>query len=110
MAILIPRKGAVGRFLNPHPFNGKEHAAITMCASAGAVSALATEAFAAQALYYGGYPNKGAGIFITLSSQLLGYGVAGLMRETLVYPTKMLYPMNRKSFQLAMRIARTPSI
>ena len=68
--------------------------AITLCASAGAVSALATEAFAAQALYYGGYPNKGAGIFVTLSSQLLGYGVAGLLRETLVYPTQMLYPMN----------------
>lgn len=94
MALVLPRKGAIGRFLNPHKFNVKEHAAITMCASAGAVSALATEALAAQALYYGGYPNKGAGVFITLSSQLLGYGVAGLMRPTLVYPTKMLYPIN----------------
>jgi len=94
MALAIPRIGPVGRFLNPGPFNMKEHAAITLCASAGAVSALATEAFAAQALYYGGYPNKGAGIFVTLSSQLLGYGVAGLLRETLVYPTQMLYPMN----------------
>lgn len=94
MAFVIPRKGWIGKWLNPQPFNMKEHAAITLCASAGAVSALATEAFAAQALYYGGYPSKAGGVFITIASQLLGYGFAGLMRETLVYPTKMLYPMN----------------
>lgn len=94
MALLIPRRGAVGRLLNPGPFNIKEHAAITMCATAGAVSALATEALAAQSLYYGGYPNKGAGVFIVLSSQTFGYGIAGLLREVLVYPTKMLWPVS----------------
>lgn len=25
---------------------------------------------------------------------MLGYGIAGLLRETLVYPTKMLWPVN----------------
>jgi hypothetical protein len=62
-------------------------------ASAAAVSALATEALAAQELFYGGYPSKVAGIFIVLSSQLLGFGVAGLLREVIVHPTKMLWPM-----------------
>lgn len=94
MAVIIPRKGAIGRFLNPHPFNIKEHAAIALMASAASVSALATEALAAQSPYYGGYPNRGAGVFITMSSQLIGYGIAGCLRETLVYPTKMLYPIN----------------
>ncbi|KAI5237529.1 OPT superfamily oligopeptide transporter [Aureobasidium subglaciale] len=89
---LIPRKGWL-RYLNPHGFNQKEHAAITIMASAAAVSALATEALAAQALFYGGYPSVGAGIFIVLSSQLLGFGVAGMLRGILVYPTKMLWPM-----------------
>lgn len=92
MATLIPRKGVL-RYLNPHEFTRKEHAAITIMASAAAVSALATEALAAQELFYGGYPSKAAGIFIVLSSQLLGFGVAGLLREVIVHPVKMLWPM-----------------
>ena len=43
---------------------------------------------------YGTDPNFGTSIFLLLSSQLLGYGIAGLLRRTLVYPTKMLYPIN----------------
>ncbi|KAK5108447.1 hypothetical protein LTR62_008334 [Meristemomyces frigidus] len=93
MAFAIPRKGAIGRFLNPHPFNSKEHAAITIMASAAAQSALATEALAAQELFYGGYPSKAAGIFAVLSSQLIGFAVAGLLREVIVHPTKMIWPM-----------------
>lgn len=94
MSILIPRKGAIGRFLNPFPFHMKEHASITLMASAASQSALATEALAAQELFYGGYPNKAAGIFIVITSQLIGFGLAGLLREVLVYPTHMLWPMN----------------
>jgi len=94
MAIIIPRRGVVGRFLNPGPFNMKEHAAITLMASAAAQSALATEALAAQDLFYGGYPSKAAGVFIVITSQLIGYGLAGLLREVLVYPSHMLWPMN----------------
>jgi hypothetical protein len=92
MAAAIPRKGWL-RHLNPHEFNRKEHAAITIMASAAAVSALATEALSAQELFYGGYPSKAAGIFIVLSSQLLGFGVAGLLRDVIVHPVKMLWPM-----------------
>lgn len=94
MSIIIPRKGAIGRFLNPFPFNMKEHASITLMASAASQSALATEALAAQDLFYGGYPNKTAGIFIVISAQLIGFGLAGILREILVYPTHMLWPMN----------------
>jgi hypothetical protein len=63
-------------------------------ASAAGQSALSTEVLAAQELWYGGYPSKVLGVFITLSSQLIGYGIAGLLREVLVYPTKMLWPIN----------------
>ncbi|KAJ5832835.1 peptide transporter MTD1 [Penicillium riverlandense] len=93
MAYGIPRIGWLGNFLNPGPFNSKEHAAIALMASAAGQSALATQALAAQQLFYGGYPSHAAGIFITLSSQLIGYGIAGLLREVLVRPTKMLWPM-----------------
>lgn len=94
MALAIPRYGAIGRFLNPGPFNQKEHAAAVIMASAAAVSALSTEALAAQKLWYGGYPSQAAGVFITLSSQLIGYGIAGMMRSSLLWQTKMLYPAN----------------
>jgi len=94
MAFIIPRKGSIGRFLNPGPFNMKEHASITLMASAASQSALATEALAAQDLFYGGYPNKAAGIFVVITAQLIGFGLAGLLRHILVYPTHMLWPMN----------------
>lgn len=94
MSLLIPRRGAVGRFLNPFFFHMKEHAYITLMASAASQSALATEALAAQQLYYGGYPNKAAGIFVVITSQLIGFGLAGILRDILVYPTHMLWPMN----------------
>src|ERR1700733_4510604 len=48
MAFIIPRKGRIGLFLNPFPFNMKEHASITLMASAAAQAALSTEALAAQ--------------------------------------------------------------
>ncbi|KAJ4392373.1 hypothetical protein N0V85_007103 [Neurospora sp. IMI 360204] len=83
----IPRKGAIGRFLNPFPWNRKEHTAAVLMASAASVSALSTEALSVQELWYGGYPSTAAGVSTTLSSQLIGYGVAGMMRS-------MLYPAN----------------
>lgn len=93
MAFVIPRKG-IFRYLNPGPFNQKEHATITIMASAAAQTATSTEALAAQQLFYGGYPSRAAGIFVTLSSQLIGFGIAGLLRDVLIYPTKMLWPIN----------------
>ena len=94
MARLIPRKGWVGRWFNPHSFNHKEHAAIVIMASTSSTCALGTEVLAVQRLYYTTSPNALVSIFLLFSSQLLGYGIAGLFRGTLVYPTKMLYPIN----------------
>ena len=69
MSLLIPRWGPVGRFLNPGPFNMKEHAAIVIMASSASVSATSTLVIAAQKLYYGGYPNQGGAVFITMATQ-----------------------------------------
>jgi len=94
LAFIIPRKGAIGRFLNPFPFNSKEHAGIVVMASSSATAAVATEILAAQKLYYNTSPNPGAAIFLVISAQLLGYGIAGLLRPVLVRPTRMLWPIN----------------
>ncbi|KAH8884906.1 OPT superfamily oligopeptide transporter [Thozetella sp. PMI_491] len=91
---MIPRIGPVGRFLNPFPFNSKEHVFIVVMASAGATSAIATEILAAQRLYYDTDPSPGAAVFLVIASQLLGYGIAGLLRGILVQPSKMLWPIN----------------
>lgn len=93
MAYAIPRRGVIGKLLNPGPFNAKEHAAISLMSSAATQSALATEALSAQQLFYGGYPNHAAAVFIVLSSQLIGFGIAGLLRDVIVRPTKMIWPM-----------------
>ena len=43
LAKVIPRTGVIGRFLNPHSFNVKEHGVIVVMASSAGVSALGTE-------------------------------------------------------------------
>lgn len=97
---LIPRPIGDGkiarlcRFLNPGEFNSKEHAFTIIMGSAGSSSAVATQILAAQRLYYGFTPNKGAAIFLVISSQFLSYGVAGMLRTVLVHPAKMLWPVN----------------
>jgi OPT family oligopeptide transporter len=91
---LIPRWGPVGRFVNPGKFNSKEHAFVVIMSSASATAAVATEILAAQDLYYNSTPNAAASVFLVISSQLLGYGIAGLLRSVLVWPTKVLWPIN----------------
>ncbi|KAF9456897.1 peptide transporter MTD1 [Collybia nuda] len=83
---------AFWRFLNPGPFNIKEHVAITILASTAAESALAISVFAADDLFYGIQPNVGVGIFTLIGSQLMGYGLGGIMRAFLVYPTYIVFP------------------
>ncbi|KAF8135498.1 OPT oligopeptide transporter protein-domain-containing protein [Boletus edulis] len=92
METFIPRLPYL-MWLNPGPFNKKENAFAVIMASAAANSALGTEVLAVQRLYYNITPNAGASIFLLFSSQLLGYGIGGLMRPILLYPSKMLYPL-----------------
>ncbi|KAG1861314.1 OPT oligopeptide transporter protein-domain-containing protein [Suillus subluteus] len=79
-------------YFKPGPFNKKENALIIIMSSAAANSALATEVLAVQSLYYNITPNASSSIFLLFSSQLLGYGISGLMRGILLYLSKMLYP------------------
>jgi hypothetical protein len=62
--------------------------------SAAANAPLAISVLSTQRLYYDIKVHAGVGIFLVFSSQCLGYGIAGLLRRTLVYPTNMLWPIN----------------
>jgi OPT family oligopeptide transporter len=92
MSLTLPRSGFIGRWFNPHSFNSKEHLAIVIMSSSASSAAYATEVLATQKLYYNIVPNAVVAILLLLSSQLLGYGMAGVLRKSLVYPTKMLWP------------------
>jgi hypothetical protein len=71
-------------------FNKKEHTAICIMAGSAGSTPEAMMALAVQKLWYNMNPTPAIAILLILSAQMLGYGMAGLLRETLVYPTKML--------------------
>ncbi|KAH9941493.1 OPT oligopeptide transporter [Amylocystis lapponica] len=81
-------------FMNPGPFNIKEHVASQIMANTAATAAQACFVFASDDLFYNITINPGNAIFTLLASQLIGYGFAGIFRSFLVYPTAMLYPPN----------------
>ncbi|OAQ84743.1 small oligopeptide transporter, OPT family [Purpureocillium lilacinum] len=80
--------------LNPGPFNIKEHAIIGVMASVSFSVAYSTDIILAQLIFY----KQNFGILwqllLTISTQSLGYGIAGTMRKFLVYPASMIWPSN----------------
>ncbi|RPD53682.1 OPT oligopeptide transporter [Lentinus tigrinus ALCF2SS1-7] len=88
------------RFINPGPFNIKEHVAISIMSTTASDQAIAISVFAAQDLYYNITINPAIAIFTLIASQLIGYGLAGLARDYLVYPTWAVYPFLMPQVQL----------
>ncbi|EEB98323.1 hypothetical protein MPER_02192, partial [Moniliophthora perniciosa FA553] len=82
------------------PFNIKDHVPITIMSSTASHSPKAISIFAAQDLFYNVKPNAAIGIFTLIASQLIGYGLAGIMRVFLVYPTFAFYPQLMPTVQL----------
>lgn len=50
------------------------------------------QVLAVQKLWYNINPHPAISITLILSTHMLGYGIAGLLRRSLVYPSSMLYP------------------
>ncbi|MCL7023772.1 hypothetical protein MKW94_019540, partial [Papaver nudicaule] len=80
--------------LNPGPFNVKEHVLITIFANSGAGSVYAIHIVTAVKLFY----KKNLGFFVSLivviTTQVLGFGWAGIFRKYLVEPPAMWWPKN----------------
>ncbi|KAI8635988.1 OPT family small oligopeptide transporter [Parasitella parasitica] len=89
-----------GGWLNPGPFNVKEHACIYVIVSAANTSAYATHILAAQNLYYRDNPGPAGSIFLLLATQMVGYGISGQLRSFLVYPTNMIWPTSLPTVSL----------
>ncbi|CAN8097398.1 unnamed protein product [Discula destructiva] len=80
--------------LNPGPFNIKEHSIIVVMASVSFSVAYATDIILAQKVFYKQDFGIGWQFMLTISTQSLGYGIAGVMRKFLVYPASMIWPAN----------------
>ncbi|CAB4424935.1 unnamed protein product [Rhizophagus irregularis] len=98
MARVLPtRKFQILRWsfsLNPGPFNIKEHVCIFVATGAGGGSAYATDIISIQELFYHHSINFGQGFLLLMSTQIIGYGLAGFLRKYLVHPPSMIWPSN----------------
>jgi hypothetical protein len=61
--------------------------------AAAAATPEAMQVLAVQKLWYDINPNPAVCILLILSTHMLGYGISGLLRTSLVYPSNMLYPV-----------------
>ncbi|KAF8861288.1 small oligopeptide transporter-like protein [Acephala macrosclerotiorum] len=86
--------------LNPGPFNIKEHSIIVVMASVSFSAAYATDILLAQIAFYKQDFGLVFQILLVISTQSIGYGIAGMMRKFLVYPAAMIWPGNLVSVTL----------
>ncbi|KAI9604714.1 hypothetical protein H4Q26_002683 [Puccinia striiformis f. sp. tritici PST-130] len=77
---------------NPGPYSIKENTLSAIMATAAAVGTLAVEMIATQELYEERPFHYATAMAIMLSSQLIGYGFAGLLRAPLVYSKRAVFP------------------
>ncbi|KAF9929922.1 hypothetical protein FBU30_001081 [Linnemannia zychae] len=98
MARLLPtNKLQIGNYalsLNPGPFNIKEHAMIGIAVSSGAGAAYAIDILSATDLFLNFRINAFGSLAMIITTQCVGYGMAGMLRRYLVYPAEMVWWSN----------------
>lgn len=80
--------------LNPGPFNVKEHALIVVMVSVAYSNNYAANILQAQQGFFKQDLSFGYSFCLVLSTQMLGYGLAGLSRSFLVTPAACIWPKN----------------
>ncbi|KAL0380635.1 UNVERIFIED_CONTAM: Oligopeptide transporter 7 [Sesamum angustifolium] len=99
MAAALPRRvffeGRKWEFsLNRGTFNVKEHVLITIFANAGAANPYSIHIVSAVKIFYGQRLTFWVALGVVLTTQVLGFGWAGLFRRYLVEPASMWWPQN----------------
>ncbi|KAL6842478.1 hypothetical protein ACP4OV_027713 [Aristida adscensionis] len=93
--VRVPLTGGRLSFsLNPGPFSLKEHCLITIFAGAGSGNVYALNIIAIVKVFYKRQINPYAAMLLAQTTQLLGYGWAGLFRTFLVDSAYMWWPSN----------------
>jgi OPT family oligopeptide transporter len=80
--------------LNPGPFNVKEHVLITIFANSGAGNVYAIYLVSAVKLFYKKNLTFLVALVVVITTQVIGFGWAGLFRRYLVEPAAMWWPQN----------------
>ncbi|KAE9599480.1 hypothetical protein Lal_00039507 [Lupinus albus] len=80
--------------MNPGPFNVKEHVLITIFANSGAGSVYAIHIVTAVKVFYQKNITFFVSLLVVLTTQVLGFGWAGIFRRYLVEPAAMWWPSN----------------
>ncbi|KAF9354548.1 hypothetical protein BGX34_010954, partial [Mortierella sp. NVP85] len=80
--------------LNPGPFSIKEHVLVALTANCAGGTAYAVDITVIQKAFYGQDFGFLANFLLILCTQMLGYGMAGVLRRYLVYPAAMIWPAN----------------
>ncbi|KAI3923278.1 hypothetical protein MKW92_002448 [Papaver armeniacum] len=80
--------------LNPGPFNIKEHVLITIFANSGAGSVYAIHIVNVVKVFYKKSISFPIALIIVFTTQVLGFGWAGMFRRFLVEPAAMWWPAN----------------
>ncbi|XP_030454602.1 oligopeptide transporter 4-like [Syzygium oleosum] len=92
----LPGLGGREFSLNPGPFNVKEHVLISIFANAGSAfgggTAYAVGIVNIIKAFYGRGISFGAAWILIITTQVLGYGWAGLLRKYVVEPAHMWWP------------------
>lgn len=78
--------------LNPGPFNVKEHVLIAVIVSSGATSAYASDIINIQELFFGQHMSALPSLALLITTQVIGFGFAGLVYDLLVRPPSMVFP------------------
>ncbi|KAK0448152.1 OPT-domain-containing protein [Armillaria borealis] len=89
---------------NPGPFNMKEHMVATIMANVGFntpyTASVIWVQFAERFFNESWASNFGYQILISLSTNFIGYGLAGITRRFLVYPSYAIWPTNLATIAL----------
>ncbi|KAH7864571.1 hypothetical protein Vadar_031133 [Vaccinium darrowii] len=80
--------------LNPGPFNVKEHVLITIFANSGAGSVYAIHVVTVVKVFYKQKITFFVSLIVIVTTQVLGFGWAGIFRRYLVEPAAMWWPAN----------------
>ncbi|TVY43677.1 Glutathione transporter [Lachnellula subtilissima] len=85
--------------VNPGKFSIKEHALIVICVNVSASSAYANGSLVAiiSPQYWDRDYGAGFAFLYLLTTQMLGFGLAGLARRWLVYPAALIWPSSLSS-------------
>lgn len=79
---------------NPGPFNIKEHTVIVMMANVSIQggAAYATDVLLTQEVFYGQSFGWGFQMLLIITTQCIGFGLAGMCRRFLIWPAAMIWP------------------